>query len=63
VTWLWEISGADGKPVKIATDPGKLKFAFPEVGTFTVKVTVKDETGQPAEQKLEVKVNAAGNPP
>lgn len=63
VTWLWQISDADGKPVKSATDAGKFAFAFPQVGTFTVKVTVSDEAGQKDEEKLDVKVNAAGNPP
>jgi PKD repeat protein len=63
VKWSWEISDADSNPVKIAADPGKFAFAFPQAGTFTVKVTVTDEAGQKAEEKLEVKVNAAANPP
>ena len=63
VTWSWEIRDADGNPVKTGAEAGKLKFAFPQAGTFTVKVIVTDGAGQMDEQKLEVKVNPAGNPP
>jgi hypothetical protein len=63
VTWSWEIIDANGKRVTSGTEPGKLKFTFPQAGTFTVKVTVTDQGGGTDEQKLEVKVNPAGNPP
>ena len=58
VTWSWEISDADGNPVKTATDAGQFAFAFPQAGTFTVKLTVSDGAGQKAEAKLEVQVTA-----